>query len=637
MQTELIAPLDLSRVRVGSPVPVRVSVEWAGAGCMLRAGSIVQGHVVAVAKRSKSAKDSEVRLLFDAADCEAHHESAFPFRLVAVIGSDGKGQSTGQSGVAEAPPLADAIANSIGGPGGIRSSNSASAINSTLVNRQKRQLPAHILPGQVLGVKKTALSIGADGDSSTTIKAFGHDVRLEEGTSLILTHEPLRIAGNAAASPTVSPVRSSGFTSSATGGGGSELAATGVPRTDKDNTSGVPVSRSAAPEPVDETSICTGSCNVVARSGADISVQDSAATASIPLRALGYLPRSNREVQTFDYETVLTYLDAHHLLVTFDPHQLRERASGGRESVRRIRAVVLDPETHATRQVMEWRVQGDGQYLWQLGNGRILVHMGLALKELDPELKTLRSIPVDGGIAFVVASPDAEHLAIGTIRERYSEAARRDLEAVLADAPEETIGLRVLDRDRAVVLSATQSSKLPPPVLSNSGEVRLRGDGHTHWRLSEYRWDRTEHLIAATTSVCRPSLSTPADDLIFAVGCTTSGGRWYRMLRADGHPLLKGESASDEIQHLAHSTGSGRFAVRTVKAVRTMSYGQPFKKTDLLQERIAIYRSQDGASLAAITTADFVMSELAFALSPDGSQVAVVGNSSVLFYELHGR
>ena len=68
-----------------------------------------------------------------------------------------------------------------------------------------------------------------------------------------------------------------------------------------------------------------------------------------------------------------------------------------------------------------------------------------------------------------------------------------------------------------------------------------------------------------------------------------------------------------------------------------MTYGQPFRKSDLLQERIAVYRSGNGASLAAVTTADFALSQLAFALSPDGSQVAVVGDSSVLFYPLRGR
>lgn len=109
------------------------------------------------------------------------------------------------------------------------------------------------------------------------------------------------------------------------------------------------------------------------------------------------------------------------------------------------------------------------------------------------------------------------------------------------------------------------------------------------------------------------------------------------MLRADGHPLLKGESASDEIQHSAQGTDAGIFAIRTVKAARSMSYGQPFKKTDLLQEKIAVYRSRDGAAVASIATGDFVMSQLTYALSPDGGQVAVVGDNSILFYPLRAH
>ncbi len=54
------------------------------------------------------------------------------------------------------------------------------------------------------------------------------------------------------------------------------------------------------------------------------------------------------------------------------------------------------------------------------------------------------------------------------------------------------------------------------------------------------------------------------------------------------------------VEHFAGGGGEGKFAIRTVKAARTMSYGQPFKITDLIQQKIAIYRSEDGPSLNSI-------------------------------------
>lgn len=640
LQTELIAPLDISHIHLGSPVLVRVDLEWAGLGCTLRAGSIIQGHVVEITKRSKGVKDSVLQLAFDAADCEAHHENSFPFTLVAVVGFEGGTSSPGQSGVSEAPPLADALGNEIGGPrGGFRSVSSASAINSAF-STPIRQLPSQISPGAVLGVRKTVLSVGTGEQGATVIKAFGRDLRLEQGTSLILTHRVL--SENAIAKATF-PARGTEMTAarpgalsvSATGGGGSEMVATGFLRAENANAPTHPAILFPVPEIPDETNICTATCNVVDGFGSGAKIQDSTAIASIPLTKLGYLPRNKREIDTFNHDTTLTYLDSHTLLCTFDPHMLRERAGLDQDGVRRVKAVLVDTETHSIKRVMEWRVQGDEQYLWHLTEGKILVHMGRELREFDSQLKTFHSIPLEGKVAWAVASPSGDYIAVGIVRERYSAAVQHELEAVLSDSPEEDIEVRVVDKDRTLLFTAIQSSKLPPPVLSDSGEFRLHGDVHTHWKISEYRWDRTEHRIATTTSACRPLLSTPAHGLIFVVGCTSSGGTWYRMLRSDGHPLLKGESASDEILQYAQGTAGGDFAVRTVKAVHSMSYGQPFRRADLAQERITVYRNQDGAHLASVATADFAMSQLAFALSPNGDQMAVIGDSSILFYPTH--
>jgi hypothetical protein len=605
LQTELIAPLDLSRLRVGSPVLVRVDVEWSVPGCTLRPGSMVQGHVIEVGKRTKSVRNSEVQLVFDAADCESHHENFFLFTLAALVGSDGT--SAGRSGMIEAQPLADAVGNAIGGASGIRSAQTASEINSTF-SLPMRTLPNHILPGQVIGVRKTTLTIGSGVDGATTITALGHDVRLEQGTSLVLIHNVIAVV--------------------------KAPAANAISTADKTVSSVTDGASPSATEPSDETELCVGACTTVDSMANETKVQDSSAEASLTLKKLGYSPRENREVIAFDEETTLTYLDADNLLCTFDPHQLRERAGSSEEAVRRVRAVLIDPHTHMIKQVMEWRVRGDEQYLWRLAAGRVLVHMGNELRVLDARLLPIRSIHVEGKVAWVVSSPAGGHIAVGTIRERYSESVKRDLEAVLPGEAEEDVNVQVFDQNYKIILTALRSSKMPAPVLSDAGELRVHGDGHTHWKITEYRWDRTEHTIAATRSGCRPSLSTPQSDLIFAVGCTASGAHWYRMLRPDGHPLLKGESPSNEIQMYAEGTQGGAFAIRVVKTAVAMSYGQPFKKSDLTQQLIALYRTSDGANLAIVATTDFALSQMAFALSPSGDQMALLGNKSVSFFAI---
>ena len=174
------------------------------------------------------------------------------------------------------------------------------------------------------------------------------------------------------------------------------------------------------------------------------------------------------------------------------------------------------------------------------------------------------------------------------------------------------------------------------PVLSDEGELRVRGIGKGRWKITAYGWDQTEHPIVTAKSTCRPVLSAPAHGLIFAVGCSPSGGRWYRMLRPDGHPVLKGESPSDELEQSALGVTDKAFAVRVVKAARAMNYGQPFNRSDLTKEEIAVYRSSDGATLSGVSSDDFALSQLSYALAPSGDQMALVGHDSILFYTVPG-
>ncbi len=626
LRTELILPLVIARLHEGSVVLVRVDSAWTGSGCTLRAGSIVKGHVVALRKRAKGVKDSEIKLAFDAADCEGHHERAFPFQLVAVIGFEGT-RADGQSGLSEAPPLAHAMGS------GMKSAASLPAVDPRF-SQPVRQLPAHILPGQVLGVRKIVLDIGTGKDGASTLEALGHDLHLEQGTNFILTHEAM------AANPGVETTSSGGAPVSARADTLAPSAPPGeaskpVPLADAKTEETAEPHQRLAPvisETLDETLLCTGPCHMVAEPAIKKEVADSAAAASIPLAKLGYLPGNNRERPFFNYDTVLTYLDRRDLLCTFDPRYLRHRAGWQQESVRTIKAVLIDAETHRIQQVMDWRVQGAQQYLWRLAPGRLLVHKEGELRELDAQLRTIHSIPTDGEVAWVASSPSGDTLAVGVVRERYSQAVKRELEAALSAVPEEDVEVRVFNKERRLIATAVQSSTLPSPVLTDAGELRLSRNGTTHWKIGERRWDGAEHPIATTNSTCMPVLSTPARGMIFAVGCTSSGGRWYRMLRENGHPLLKGESASDVVALYAEGVDDKDFAVRTVRANRSMAYEQPFRRADLLREQIAIYSSRNGAKLLSVTTRDFILAQLAFALSPSGDQLALIGNNSVLFY-----
>ena len=300
-----------------------------------------------------------------------------------------------------------------------------------------------------------------------------------------------------------------------------------------------------------------------------------------------------------------------------------------------VRAGVVDRVTHTVIRVLDWRVRGDGQYLWRLPGGHVLLHTDHELRELDAELKPERSLPVAGRLAWVVLSPSGEYTAVGVLRERYSLQTRHDLEQVLPDEAEEDVEVQVFNKTAGKLLTAIRSSKMPAPVLSDAGELRVSRQKGNRWLLREVRWDRTEHDIVSLHSSCRPTFSAPVSKLIFVLGCTGSGGLWYRMLRDDGHPVLKAEYLPGEIEHAAEADAPGSFAVRVVQTDKPLLPGQPFRPSDLLAQSVSLYRTSNGVRVDAITSPDFILSQLGFALSPAGDEMAIAEREGIAFYSLH--
>jgi hypothetical protein len=72
LEAVLLAPLDAGKLVRGAPVLAKARLDWKGPTCVLRAGSVVSGHVVDFEQRSKQNKGSSLTILFDHANCDGH-------------------------------------------------------------------------------------------------------------------------------------------------------------------------------------------------------------------------------------------------------------------------------------------------------------------------------------------------------------------------------------------------------------------------------------------------------------------------------------------------------------------------------------------------------------------------------------
>ena len=617
LQAELLASLDANKLSVGAPVFAKARVDWNQPACHLRIGSMVVGHIVELQKRSKLNQGSSLTIAFDHADCEGRI-TPFPFTLFALIATPHIDEgipladSSTRFGAASTSPHMGFGGGSAPPPLPPVSMKDDMSVSGKMTDDQT---PKVIQAGQVIGLKKVTLSAGTGPDGASVLTSLKDNIRLEGATQLVLMPrstvdpqpDPALMAKAERPTATESPAPAPALT---------------------------PVPPPPDPPEVDETSICTAPCSLVP---AEANAVSANASLSISTALFGFVPHGSGEFSSFDYKSTLTYLDSQNLLFTYDPHKLRQRFPAGirTESMRTIRAVILDPATLKVKKIVDWQVQGEGQFLWHAAHGQILAHLGHHLRLLDAGLNTVRETPVPGQLVFVSTSPSGNNIAVGTLHERHTATMHNQLADVLHIEPEEDTDIRLFDQNFGLLLTTRQSSSLPPPVLADEGELRVNSTGRNRWRIREFLWDHTERTVATIPSACRPNLATPLSGSVFLVGCTESPlQNWYRLLRLDGHPILTGKGSSDELEQSSSSTNQGDFAVRVVRAHLSKARGQTFRKEDLKDQEISVYRATDGKRLFFSINPDVSLDEQSFALSSDGAQLAILSGVNLSLFPI---
>ena len=615
--------LDAGHTRPGAPVFAKVMYDWESPGCHLRAGSTVSGRVVAVQGHRQGAEPPSLTILFERADCNDEKAASFGLVLFSVIGAVAQ---TEAAGMVDAGGLFGSISAPLHLQGAGPATGSAAPppaydpSKDMSLGRAAADKPKEAAPGQVLNLRNVSMAVGTGLEGGSVLTTTGRGLRVERESEMVLLPRPKPL-----------PATLAGKEPPAAASTAHAVATTPEPTSSRTRVEATP------PPAPDETEVCMGSCMVVG--GGDGTALDKAgAGARLALAGLGFVPHENREFTVFPYESALLYVDASHLLFTFDPHDLRRRAGDALrpDAAHTIRAVLVNPLTRQIDRIVNWTVLGEGQHVWAAGNGRILAKVGHDLRLYDNGLHLIAARTFPGTMAWVSVSPAGKMVAVGMLEERHTAALHEELAHVTGREPEEGIRVHLLDADLKTIFETEQRSVEGQPVLSATGEVRASLGHGRRWTIRETRVDRSQHKIAEVVSGCEPELDTTIPGYVFVVGCSMSPlTNWYRMLRMDGHTVLKGKGSSQDVeQAVSASSSDGRFAIRVVKARRSLANGASFHKDDLSGEQINVFDVQEGRRLAAIALAAVPLSVQSFAMSPTGKQVAVLGSGEILFYDL---
>lgn len=603
VQAELLAPVNVRRLEPGATVFARVTLDWKGLDCTLRTGATLEGTVEAADRRTGHG-GSRLALSFSKAQCNGSELKPLNLLLAAVAEPPQDWANMPDASLSQPVTFVDPHGNvnpGIGAVGAAQFSLPQMVLRGVI---HKFPMSPTVQPGDVIDIKGMKLDIGTGPKNSSVLTTKDRDVALDKFTQFLLVPSDL--------------VYSPAFTNVAPPDAG--------PTTET-------VSVEAPPPPSeDDLEVCAppGCAVDLPVSSLELEGRESTSIATIPL---GYEPRPRQTQSDFADEEMLSWLSPSQLLFTFNAHPLIQRAwTPNSSTLRRIvRAVLLDAQDRTVIRAVDWEITDTSQYLWPIDGNRVLVHVGNELRVYGENLEVQRTIKLAGPLSFVRIAPNGNLKAIATLRERHSPDLHAKLRAELENEPEEDVELAILDSGFEAVAHASIAAGMLPPTLLNEGQVTLLSQPNMHYRLALNTWTNKAVTLARFTSSCTPELSSVAPDLLFLVTCGTVGGiNEYRVIRADGKVLLRGQLGQhDAGKEVIGDQKAGLFAIKVVHAVSALSPGVEFRATDLESEEVRVYRASDGKRLFAVRVDEPSASHGSYAVSPDGVHLAILTQSQI--------
>jgi len=202
----------------------------------------------------------------------------------------------------------------------------------------------------------------------------------------------------------------------------------------------------------------------------------------------------------------------------------------------------------------------------------------------------------------------------------------------------EDVDIEALNHNFESIARSESRSRLMPPTLLNEGQAELLAGPDMRYSLSMVPRDNHARTVARFSSSCLPQLSSIAPDLIFLVSCDKQTRQLeYRVLRPNGKLELECLPGENECGHAAEGSANREdFVVKTVKASRPLlgSGEWAFSEADLSAEELSVYRAADTKRLLRVHVASPSSSSEGFALSPDGSQLAVMTRDQIAIYSV---
>ena len=358
----------------------------------------------------------------------------------------------------------------------------------------------------------------------------------------------------------------------------------------------------------------------------------SEAAARIDLAPLGYpgLPASAR--QSGSSNLSLDFLDADHVLVTFNQKRMFQRLPEcpPTHNDRVIHAVVLElPEGQVVKET-DWYLHDSLRYLWPLGSGHFLLRRLNRLYEVSSNFEEKLILDSPAELHWVAVTPDGRQIITETPDDSPAK----------ANQGGHPVKITFLDASSLAVQHVMRSKSAIRLGATSSGFADVVRTGGSTWlvRFGSSLRDRTN--ITRIRSRAAPNIVYGTANTLLIGRCSPSSGG-YRMsaFTVTGTHLWK--QSWSECRYTPASKGSedgSRVAIVSV-AVRPVSgtpasTSQSDPEEEGLEQRIQVLETASGQTVVTAKAQQAVLDGANVSLAPDGTRLAVLDATEILLYSL---
>jgi hypothetical protein len=396
--------------------------------------------------------------------------------------------------------------------------------------------------------------------------------------------------------------------------------------------------------------------------------------ATIPLASLGYEPAPAHILLAEGYTvSSLQYLDAHHLLFTYNKRSLIKRMPDDSpdQNPQNVAAILLETPSGKVLAQAEWRLHDHAQYLWSIGEGTFLLRIGRELRLLTPLAennpaealhgKMLMTLP--GQAAIIAVSPDGRMVLVEsavpvqTAEEAPAAApppATSPIGTPLGNPPvpppappeDQTTDVQFLDFDLSrqaqgiVNVNRVGHIIAPTPLM-----IPLIHDGYVHateiysddWNLIYTELSGKDTVLGDVVSTCRPGAAFLSNNEILVETCNGHDTALIMTVVTLGKKELWQHALEDAgTEPSIHTTpAGGRFAVSRILLNGVASPGVDLSaETDVRMQRVDVMDIQNGALVASVVATPAERTAQNFSLSADGRHLAVLQKDTIALYDL---